>query len=41
MDVQPQSVYKVLEITDLHVSMGESFPPQLRVAVYGTVPSPG
>ena len=32
---------QVLEISELHVSILESFPPQLRVTVYGTTSSPG
>jgi hypothetical protein len=32
---------KVLEITEVNVAILESFPPQLQVTVFGTVPSTG
>jgi hypothetical protein len=37
----PQPVQKILEITELNVRVLESFPPQLQVSVFGTVPSAG
>lgn len=37
----PQPMQKILEITDLHVSILESFPPQIRVTAFGTVPTGG
>lgn len=40
MNITP-STQKVLEVTDLDVQVIETFPPQLHVNVFGTVPSPG
>lgn len=40
MNINP-STHKVLEVTQLDVQVLESFPPQLRVSVFGTTPSPG
>lgn len=36
-----QPMQKILEITEINVRVLESFPPQLQVTVFGTVPSTG
>jgi hypothetical protein len=36
-----QPMQKILEITEMNVRVLESFPPQLQVSVFGTVPSTG
>lgn len=32
---------KILEITEINLQILESFPPKLRITVFGTVPTPG
>jgi hypothetical protein len=41
MEAMPEPMQKILEITELNVSILESFPPQLKVLAKGTVPTTG
>jgi hypothetical protein len=41
MTNRPNTMQLVLEITEVNLALLESFPPQLQITVFGTVPSTG